>query len=301
MSFDLMNSTTDTATQENPNTGETITLDALTVGLILEGGILAVVLGNLLVLLSLRFQKRWLVTDVLLLSLSTADFVDGSFPLQLIIFMNYFIQQKWTAFLCGLYIIIVNSLRFASAGTVTLIAVDRAYMILRPLKYHTKVTVSRIKKAVVFIWLNAVFLACLPFMGVGNSGYEEGKCFYHLTDMGKTYAVLILSASFLLLAIALVCCIAIKSSSSMFIRRQTEMDNKNKCAGNRNHRGSTCDILEYDRGRERRKSNPSGVREIRRLSQMMALVVFVYCLSWLPILVSLHCAELSSEILSKFS
>ena len=292
MSFDLMNSTRNTATQESPRTGATTALSALTVGLILEGGILAVVLGNLLVLLSLRFQKQWLVTDVLLLSLSTADFVDGSFPLQLIIFMNYFIQQKWTAFLCGLYIIIVNSLRFASAGTVTLMAVERAFMILRPLKYHTKVTVSRIKKAVVVIWLNAVFLACLPLIGVGNSGYEEGKCFYHLTDMGKTYAVLILSVSFLLLAMALVCCIAIKSSSSMFIRRQTEMDNKNKCAGNRTHRGSTCDMLECERGRERRKSNPSGVREIRRLSHMMALVVFVYCLSWLPILVSLYCAEL---------
>lgn len=275
-----------TTIPKSASTGEPNTLNPFAVGLILEAGILAVVFGNLLVLISLRFLKDWLVTDVLLLSLSTADFVDGTLPLQLIIFMNYFIQQKWTAFLCDLYIIVVNSLRFASAGTVTLIAVERAFMILSPLKYHTKVTVSRIKKAVVITWLIAVFFAILPFIGVGTSGYEEGKCFYHLTDMGRAYAILILSASFLLLTIVSACCIAIKSSSSRFISRQTQMDNKNKRAGNRTQRDSTCEILECERVKIRRKSNPSGVREIRRLSRMMALVILLYCVSWLPILIS---------------
>ena len=285
--------TSSSAVPKNPDNDETSSLSPFAIGLILESGILAVVLGNLLVLLSLRFLKHWIITDVLLLSLSTADFIGGSFPLQLVIFMNYFLQQKWTAFTCGLYIIVVNSLRFASAGTVTLIAMERAFMILSPLKYHTTITISRIKKAVVFTWFNAVLFASLPFMGVGKSGYEDGKCFYHLTDLGRTYAILILSTSFVLLTIVLACCIAIKSFSQRFIRRQTTMDNKNKRAGNEGSRGSVSDVLQCERLKLRRKSNPSGVREIRRLTRMMAVVVFLYYISWLPILVSFHSALVS--------
>ena len=271
---------TSRGTSENE---EVTSLSPVAIGLILEAGILAVALGNLLVLLSLRFQKHWLITDILLLSLSAADFVGGAFSLQIVIFMNYFLQQKWTAFNCGFYIVVVNSLRFASAGTVTLMAIDRAFLILKPLKYHTTITTSRIKKLVVFTWVSAILFASLPFMGVGKSGYEDGKCFYHLTDLGNTYSILILTASFLLLTSVLVCYFAIKYSSTKFIKRQTRMDIKNKSAGTDPTRGSGPEV----RPKERRKSNPSGVREIQRLSRMMAVVVFLYYISWLPVLVSL--------------
>ena len=291
-----MTSTTSTVTGERADVlTATSTLSPLAIGLILEAGILAVALGNLLVLLSLKFQKHWLITDILLLSLSVADFVGGAVALQIVIFMNYFLQQKWTAFNCGLYIVVGHSLRFASAGTVTLMAIDRAFMILKPLKYHTTITTSRVKKLVVFTWVGAILFASLPFMRVGKSGYEDGKCFYHLTDLGNTYAILILSVSFLLLTSVLVCYFAIKSSSTKFIERQTRMDLKNKSAGSGPTRRSTPEVPlacghsapECGRPKERRKSNPSGVREIQRLSRMMGVVVFLYYISWLPVLVSL--------------
>lgn len=279
-------STTAFSVKETSNDDEITSLSPFALGLILEVGIMAVMLGNLLVVVSLKVQKHWLITDILLLSLSTADFISGAFPLQLVVFMNYFVQKNWTESLCGFYIVIVNSLRFASAGTVTLMAIERAFMILSPFKYHTTITNSRVKKIVVFTWLVAIFFGSLPFMGVGKSGYDDGKCFYHLTDLGKTYAILIISVSFMLLALVLVCYIAIKSSSIQFIRRQTSMDNKNKSAGTDLSRGSDPEVLECERPTERRKSNPSGVREIQRLSRMMAIVVFLYYISWLPILVS---------------
>lgn len=283
-------------TPKNPDDDdEKSSLNPFVIGLILESGILAVVFGNLLVLLSLRVQKYCVITDILLLSLSTADFVGGSFALQIVIFMNYFLQQNWTRFLCGFFIVNVNTLRFASAGTVILITIERALMILWPLKYHTTITISRIKKAVLFNWLIAVLFASLPFMGVGKSGFEDGKCFYHLADLGRTYAILIVSTSFVLLAIVLICWIAIKSSSTSFIRRQTTMDTKNKRAGNEVSRGSIPEGYSK-RSRERRKINPSGVREIRRLSRMMAVVVFLYYISWLPILVSI-CLRAGSPFL----
>ena len=281
-------STTAFTLRETSDDKQVTSLNPLAVGLILEAGILAVPLGNLLVLLSLKFQKHWLITDILLLSLSVADFVGGAFALQIVIFMNYFLQLKWTEFNCGLYIVVGHSLRFASAGTVTLMAIDRAFMILKPLKYHTTVTTSRVKKLVVFTWVCAIFFASLPFMGVGKSGYEDGKCFYHLTDLGNTYAILMLSVSFLLLTSVLVCYFAIKSSSAKFIERQERMNIKNKSAGTDPTRRSASEVpYECGRPKERRKSSLSGVREIQRLSRMMAVVVFLYYISWLPMLVSL--------------
>ena len=273
--------------REASDSEEVTSLSPLALGLVLEAVILAVALGNLLVLLSLKFQKHWLITDILLLSLSAADFVGGAFALQIIIFMNYFLQQRWTAFNCGLYIVVAKSLRFASAGTVTLMAIDRAFMTLKPIKYYTTITTSRVKKLVVFTWVGAILFASLPFMGVGKSGYEDGKCFYHLTDLGDTYSILILTVSFLLLTAVLVCYFAIKSSSTKFIKRQISMDIKNKSAGTDPTRQSGAEVPGCGKPKERRKTNPSGVREIQRLSRMMAVVVFLYYISWLPMLVSL--------------
>ena len=280
-------STTEFTSTEASDNEDVTSLSPLAMGLILEAGILTVALGNLLVLLSLKFQKHWLITDILLLSLSTADFVGGAFALQIVIFMNYFLQQKWTAFDCGLYIVVVNSLRFASAGTVTLMAIDRAFMILQPLKYHTTITTSRVKKLVVFTWVSAILFASLPFMGVGKSGYEDGKCYYHLTDLGKTYSILLLTVSFLLLTSVLVCYFAIKSSSTKFIKRQTRMDIKNKSAGADPTHVKRPEVPGCGKPKDRQKTNPSGVMEIQRLTRMMAVVVFLYYISWLPMLVSL--------------
>ncbi|KAJ7354863.1 hypothetical protein OS493_029870 [Desmophyllum pertusum] len=64
------------------------------------------------------------------------------------------------------------------------------------------------------------------------------------------------------------------------------MDNKNKSAGTDLSRGTNPEVSGCERARERRKSNPSGVREIQRLSRMMAIVVILYYVSWLPILIS---------------
>jgi len=65
------------------------------------------------------------------------------------------------------------------------------------------------------------------------------------------------------------------------------MDIKNKSAGTDATRGLSPEVPGCEKPKERRKSNPSGVREIQRLSRMMAVVVFLYYISWLPMLVSL--------------
>jgi len=65
------------------------------------------------------------------------------------------------------------------------------------------------------------------------------------------------------------------------------MEIKNKSAGTDETRGLSPEVPGCEKPKERRKSSPSGVREIQRLSRMMAVVVFLYYISWLPMLVSL--------------
>ena len=287
-----------TTTKDSPtrsNSSDDKFLDPLAVGLILEPGIVAVCLGNLLVLLSLRFQRKWIVSDVLLFSLSLADFIDGLIPLQAVVFMNYFLQAPWSKVLCDVYIGVVNTCRFASAGTVTLIAVERTLMLVFPFRYHTAVTISRAKKIVVVTWLNSVLVAILPFVGFGKSGFRESKCFYHLSDLGAQYAVFVLSVSLLLLLTVLACSIVVKLSSTRFIRRQTRTQTV-KASKAPNNKSRRAQFSKEERGESHhtRRNRPQGVKAIRKLSVMMALVVVLYYISWLPILVSFVKFVLSS-------
>ncbi|XP_032240281.2 histamine H2 receptor [Nematostella vectensis] len=282
---------TNTSTVHRCSTTDTPPLSPLTIGLILEPAIVLVVLGNLLVLVSLRCQRNLIVTDVLLFSLSLADFVDGLIPLQIVIFMNYFVQQPWAKSLCDAFVIIVNTMRFASAGTVTIIALERTFLIVSPLKYHTTVTISKAKKLVALLWIISIFFGILPFLNVGHSGYHDGNCLYQLYDLGTEYAIVILAFSFLLLAVVLSCYVAAKLSSLKFIKRQSDM--VEKLASDASKLALVMGVAKNDR--TKRKISPKhlakvprsqGVIEVRKLTIMLAVVIILYYISWLPILVN---------------
>lgn len=261
----------------------------LVLGLILEPGIIVVVFGNLLVLLSLRYHKKIIVTDILLFSLSLADFVDGIFPLQIVVFMNYFVQKPWTRILCDLYIVVVNTLRFASAGTVSLIAAERTYLLVFPLKYHTKVTKTKARKVVALTWILSLLFGILPVIGVGHTGFRNGQCLYQLSDLGMHYAIIILTVAFSLLFLVLTCFVAIKLSGGKFIKRQSVMvaaklaTDASKLAfamGMGNAKGGANKRYEKTNGKTK------GIKEVRRLTAMMTVVIILYYISWIPILVS---------------
>ena len=258
---------------------------SLVLGVALELGILAVVLGNLLVLLSLKFfQDKWLTTDVLLFSLSLADFLCGLIPLQIVIVINYFMRTAWSRVLCDFYVSFVNTCRFASAGTVTAIAIERALMLTRPFLYHTSVTPSKARKVVVITWLLSIVISVLPFTGFGKSGFKNDECFYHLSNLGLEYTAFALSLSLLLLMTVLICSVTVKLTSVRFVQRQTRMLRVN------NPQVSTANAAraggKNTSSGNRRQSIPRGVRDVQRLASMMAVVVLLYYVSWLPILVS---------------
>ena len=242
--------------------------------LILQSSIILVVFGNALVLAALLCYRNWTSADVLIFSLSLADVLDSMVAVQLITTVKYHMRKHMAKSLCNAFIGLVYTFRVASSTTVTVIAVERAILLTEPFTHRASVTSSRIKKFVLGIWLFSVFSAILPFIGVGHSGFRDGECFSQLYDLGKAYAIYIEVFGAIQLLAVLVSYFAIKLSGKMFIRRQTIMSG---------HDGSN---LRGNRERAQGSGNTSGVRNVRKLTVMMGIVVLVYYISWLPFLVS---------------
>lgn len=247
-------------------------------GLIFQSSIIVVVFGNALVLAALSCYRNWTSADVLLFSLSLADILDSIVALQLLTIVKYYMGRHMSKSLCNVFIGLVYTFRVAAATTITVIAVERAMLLIQPFRHHTLITASRIKKFVVGIWLFSVFSAILPLIGVGHTGYRNGECFSQLYDLGKAYAIYIEVFGAIQLLAVLGSYFAIKLSGKMFIRRQTIMTGHN---GNNLRSGQSL------RESKQVPSSTSGVRNVRKLTLMMGVVVVFYYISWLPFLVSL--------------
>ena len=271
-SSNLTNSTANTIeTTENLNT--------FMVGLLLQFAVILVFFGNALVLVALKCYRNWTSADVLLFSLSSADLLDSIVALELITVVKYFLGRQMSKSMCDSFVGLVYTFRLVSATTVTVIAVERSILLVYPLRHHTHVTPSRIKKFVAGIWIFSIFSAILPFIGVGHSGFKNGVCFSQIYDLGTAYAIFIEVYGAIMLLAVFASYFAIKLSGKMFIRRQTLM------TGHGGMREGAQSV------KNRRESvqipgNTSGVRSVRKLSVMMGIVVIIYYISWLPFLVS---------------
>ena len=269
----LRNNTNSTTT--SPETQEN--LNPFFFGLIFQCAIVLVVFGNVLVLTALACYRNWTPADVLLFSLSLADILDSIAALQLLTTVKYYMRRHMTETLCNLFIGFVYTFRLAAATTVTVMALERAMLLVKPFRHHTLITVSRMKKFVLGVWLFSIFSAILPFIGVGHSGFRNGECFSQIYNLGKAYAIYMEVLGALQLIAVLVSYFTIKLSGKMFIQRQTVMSGGGE---NEPHGTQNCQDKLKSLG------TTSGVRNIRKLTKMMTIVVVVYYISWLPFLVS---------------
>ena len=241
-----------------------------TLGLVVEVVILFLVCGHFLIITTLSLYKPWNIADLLLFSLSVADAINAAIPLQMLNLVNNFIgPETWSQASCAVFVILTYTFRIASVCTITLISGDRAILLTRPLQHHIIVTIGRARIAIVAIWLFSIFMSILPFIGVGTSGYRNGFCFYQLFDFGLAYGYVIESIGIIQLIIVLVCFIAIKLSSGRFVKRQ-----------------STMAASRQTGGKNKQARETAGTRQVKQMSTMMAIVVVLYYISWLPYLVS---------------
>lgn len=264
---DSRNGTTTTNTTPTPFQADP------TLGLLVEVVVIVLICGHFLIITTLYRYRPWNIADLLLFSLSMADFINAAIPLQMVNIMNNFIgPHLWTRASCAVFVILTYAFRIASVCTITLISGDRAILLTRPLQHHIIVTTGRARKAVIAIWLFSLFMAILPFIGVGVPGYRDGYCFYQLFDFGLVYGYIIESVGILQLIVVLICFIAIKVTSGKFVKRQSTMVAA-KQTGAKTHQARET----------------AGTRQVKQMSAMMAIVVVLYYISWLPYLVSSAC------------
>ena len=283
-------------------------LSPLTTGMVLELVAIAGSLANLLVIAAIALCKNWIITDVLLLSLSTADFLDTFIALHMVIFLKYFKIASWSRISCDAFVALLYTFRMASATTVTIIAVERAYILVFPLKHHTMVTLKKIKRSVIIVWIFAFVCSILPFIGVGHSGFQNHECYFQLYELGESYTIFIEVVGLFMLALVLSCYIAVKNAGRKFIKRQSTFTPSTKfqviqpeqtltatrAAGTPRHEKPKGTVGAARRvaasrgvGRPERRDS-RGVQSVRKVSTMMGVVVLFYYISWLPFLVSLQ-------------
>lgn len=250
-------------------------------GLIVEVVILLLICGHFFIITTLGLYKPWNIADLLLFSLSVADALNAAIPLQMLNVLNNFIgPETWKEASCAVFVILTYTFRIASVCTITLISGDRAILLTRPLQHHVIVTIERARVAVIAIWLFSIFMSILPFIGVGKTGYRKGFCFYQLYDFGVAYGYIIESIGIVQLILVLICFIAIKLSSGRFVKRQ-----------------STMAASRQTGGKNKQARETAGTRQVKQMSTMMAMVVLLYYISWLPYLL----INLYSMITGKFN
>lgn len=256
-----------TVLAENGTSVPAVTAANIIIGVLVEIVILLLILGNLLMVITLLLYKQWTIPDLLLFTLSFADLVNGTIPVHILNIMNNFHgRTRWSTGLCTLFIWLTFSLRMTSVCTITLISMERVILLTRPLKHRSIVTIKKGRIAVVIVLLFSAFVAALPFMGAGQSGFHDGYCHYQLYDLGIAFGITIETIGIIQLVIVLACFVMIKLSSGEFIKRQSVMVASNQ-TGNNTHM-------------------TAGTKQVKQLTKMMAIVVLLYYISWLPYLVS---------------
>jgi len=130
--------------------------------LIIVGGTiltLLTILGNLLVLISFRINKKLrTVTNYFLLSLAIADFTIGCFSMP--IFFAFFEKDRWPfdSVLCDIWLSVDYTMSNASVANLLLICFDRYFSITRPLTYRTKRTPKRVSIMIACAWAISCFI-----------------------------------------------------------------------------------------------------------------------------------------------
>lgn len=260
-------------------------------GLLLEAVVITVVVVNLMVLISMKYHTKILATDVFIFSLSLADVLVGTFSLQFLAITRYFMDKPWSKVACDIFVVSLNTLRFAAGFTIALIALERTYLIVCPLWYHVKVTIPKAKIAVAILWIVSFLLGLLPVIGVGHSSFNNGQCLYQFYFLGISTSVILLTTAFLLMISAFVCLVIIKVTGNRFIQRQKSMIEKNAGQLNIDVPDSMIDnktrtmSLEQKRASTASLKKAKGVKEVKQLTKMMTAVIIIYYISFLPVLV----------------
>eukprot|EP00794_Sanderia_malayensis_P015436 gene15436-17012_t len=301
-----------------PNSTNDVAIGNTSFGLVVEIFSLWILLGNLVIILVVKLYKPLTIPDILVFSLALSDVFNSLLPLQLLNMITNLLHITWTEQLCITFTFTTYCLRISSVFTITVISLDRLIAVHKPLVYRSRVMheMCKVKILMITLWIISCFLASLPFISSIQSGYHTGKCDYQLIHLGLWYGVLMECIGWLQLFIVLYCYITIKISTGNFIKRQhkfrkaqglkkvvsfkeDELQNKRRNSNdqflsvtpstivkNRNFRTARSWHRRPKKSYEDSRNWTNGMRQVAKMEKLMAALVFLFYLSWLPFLVS---------------
>ncbi len=163
---------------ENLDGSQSVPVEAVTIVLVIL--IILSVAGNLLICSAFVIQPRLRRALYLpVLSLAVADVMCGLVAMPSYLAKKHVFGGKKEQVVCDISRYSYFLTEYASVFSLTIISVDRALAIIRPLKYETTVTSHRMKAVLACAWCWAIIVSALPFFWTRVDG--DG-CYFRPTN-----------------------------------------------------------------------------------------------------------------------
>ena len=281
-----------------------------------------ILLGNGLLILAIKSFQIRRVPDLLVGSLAVIDLLNDLGPvlMSIIVFQidsNGFRDLQMHT-LCHVYNWMSACLRLSASFVSTLMALDCFCATLRPLFYRTKVTCVNVAKIIGCGILSAAFIAAWPAIGWGRVNAHRGLCSF---DFGSGFALFIAILGYIQLSVVLTSFIAVSLKMRRYQGRLDRLkrgrtltfqdgklqametstqgqDNRIKKMEERCKQGnddvptttrkiSTLpELSQENHPRSPRKETiNSRIKESRQFIKILQSAVFLFYVSWLPIVV----------------
>lgn len=216
----MVNSSIPQPTQNQTSSGgDVVPVKAITIVLAIL--IVLSVLGNSLICSAFVIQprlRRALYFPVL--SLAIADILCGLVAMTSYLAKKHVFGGKKEQVVCDISRFSYFVTEYASVFSLTIISVDRALAIIRPLTYKTTVTSKRMKTVLGVAWCYAIVVSSLPFYWRTN---KSRKCSFRPTNAWSISVIIVnvlLPFLIILMCQASIYVIAIKHSLSIKKQRQ---------------------------------------------------------------------------------